>query len=107
MLEEEIIYNDCRLNHRDRVERQLQGFLSSLPLWDCCPKYASCLRVVSPDKDETNWLLHREEFKEWVFNSRSKILWVYGKREWLPPSYTGHSFLNASRNRQDSDSVSL
>jgi len=111
MLEEEIIYDDRRLNHADRAERQLQGLLSSLPLWDCRPKYDSCLRVVSPD-NETNWLLHREEFKEWVFNSSSKILWVYGKREWPPPSYTGHSFsqgsdYTASRNRQDSDSVSL
>ena len=51
-------HDDRRLNYEDRVERQLQGFLKSLPFEDGHAKYDKflSLSVLSSDSDETNWL---------------------------------------------------
>ena len=74
-------HDDRRLNYEDRVERQLHEFLKSLPFEDGRAKYDKFLGALSPDSDETNWLLHHEEFIDWVSNSSGGIFCLYGKRE--------------------------
>ena len=78
VLEEEIIFEDRRLNHADRVERQL---LAVLPIEDQHLKYDSFLSTLSPCDNKKNWLLRREEFTNWGYKTHNGILCLYGKRE--------------------------
>jgi hypothetical protein len=80
-LEGEMTYEDRRLTHTDRVGCQLQGFLTALPFENHRSKYDGFITMVSPDSHGTNWLVQREEFINWAYNSRNGILCIYGKRE--------------------------
>lgn len=69
-------------DHKDRQQKQVEKLRKDWKCVDCSAKHATCKSTIQSGQDSGHWLLHSEEYQQWVNSDTSSgLLWVSGKRE--------------------------